>query len=268
MGEIVAYRCFVNPHFPRIKQIWKACLSAQSYYIPEASSWRIGLTCLPEITLKLLLLPFDLNRYSSRFVSKWTGSRPAQIVSFPKRVILGSGAKVCSSLQWSFSVRHLMVAPVWEVEGKGGASGGGGGRGGGAGGPLRHESLAEMVASSSVLSSSSQRSEKSKVLRQRRAAGFRYEPQDWSKSRVRRLSLVCSDCFIGLVELPVTRKQVLLKFKSVDFDNRVINSFFGLRGSDWVRVSFSSLYSTQRLEWFPSLSFLLCSQHNSQTLCI
>lgn len=232
MGEIVAYRCFVNPHFPRIKQIWKACLLAQSYYIPEASSWHVGLTCLPEITLKLLLLPLDLNRYSSRFVSKWTGSRPAQIVSFPKRVILGRGAEVCSSLQWSFNVRHLMVAPVWEVEGKGGASGGGGGRGGGAGGPLRHESLAEMVPSSSVLSSSSQRSEKSKVLRQRRAAGFRNEPQVWSKSRVRRLSLVCSDCFIGLLEMPVTQKQVLLKLKRLDFDNQVIDSFLDLRGSE------------------------------------
>lgn len=133
-------------------------------------------------------------------------------------------------------MRHLMVAPVWEVEGKGGASGGGGGRGGGrgggAGGPLRHESLAEMVPSSSVLSSSSHRSEKSKVLRQRRAAGFRYEPQVWSKSRVRRLSLVCSDCFIGLVELPVTRKQVLLKFKSVDFDN-IYKFFFW---TSWIRL--------------------------------
>lgn len=121
-----------------------------------------------------------------------------------------------------------MVAPVWEGEGKGGASGRGGGRGGGAGGPLRHETLVEMVPSSSVLSSSSQRSEKSKALRQRPAAGFRSEPQDWSKSQLRRLSLVCSDSFIGLVELPATQKQVLLQFKGTYFDNQVKNSFFVL----------------------------------------
>lgn len=95
-------------------------------------------------------------------------------------------------------MRHLMVAPLWETEGKGGASGGGGGRGGGAGGAWRQadDSLVAMGPSSSVLSSSSQRSEKSKVLRQRRAAGLRNEAQDWSKSQVRGLSLVWSDSFI------------------------------------------------------------------------
>lgn len=106
-------------------------------------------------------------------------------------------------------MRHLMVAPLWEAEGKGGAIGVEGGRGGGAGGVRRHvgDSFVELVPSSSVLSSSSQRSEKSKALRQRRAAGFRNEPQDWSKSQVRGLSLVCSDSFIGLSEFYVTQKR-------------------------------------------------------------
>lgn len=112
-----------------------------------------------------------------------------------------------------------MVAPVWEADGKGEANGEGGGRGGGAGGPLSLESLVEMLPSSSVLSSSSQRSEKSKVLRQRPVAGFRSEAQDWSKSQLRRLSLVCSDSFIGLVELSVTHKQVLLQFRSTYLDD-------------------------------------------------
>lgn len=206
----------------------------QSPYIPETSSCLIGLTCLPESALKLVLLPFDSNRYTSRFVSRWTGSSPAQIVWAPKRVILGRGAKLCSSLQWSFKVRHLMLAPLWEAEGKGGASGGGGGRGGGAGGARRHAggSLVELVPSSSVLSSSSQRSEKSKVLRQRRAAGFRNEPHDWSKSQVRGLSLVWSDSFIAISGTSVSPKEVLLIFKSTALSNQVTISVLCLRKSD------------------------------------
>ena len=173
----------------------------------------------------MVLPPLDSNRYSSLFVSKWTGSSPAQIVCPPKRVVLGRGAKLCSSLQCSFKVRHLMVAPVSGAEGKDGTGGGGGGRGGGAGGPLRHavDSLVELVPSSSVLSSSSQRSEKSKVLRQRRAAGSSSELQDWSKSQVRGLSLLWSDSFIGLSELSVTQKQVLLMFSSITLTNQVIS---------------------------------------------
>lgn len=111
-------------------------------------------------------------------------------------------------------MRHLMDAPAWEAEGKGG---GGGGRGGGAGGGARRHadvSTGELVPSSSVLSSSSQRSEKSKVLRQRRAAGVRNEAQDWSKSQV-RLSLVWSDSFIDLSGLSVTPKKVLLTFSNI-----------------------------------------------------
>lgn len=175
----------------------------------------------------MVLAPLDSNRYSSLFVSKWTGSSPAQIVCLPKRVVLGRGAKLCSSLQCSFKVRHLMVAPVWEAEGKCGTGGGGGGRGGGAGGPLRHAvgSLVKLVPSSSVLSSSSQRSEKSKVLRQRRAAGSSSELQDWSKSQVRGLSLVWSDSFIGLSELSVTQKQVLLMFGSITSTNQLVSSW-------------------------------------------
>lgn len=97
-------------------------------------------------------------------------------------------------------MRHLMGVLLWEAEGRAGARGGGGGRGGGAGGARRQtdDSFVVLAASSSVLSSSSHRSEKSKVLRQRCAAGFRNEAQDWSKSRVRGLSLVWSDSFIGL----------------------------------------------------------------------
>lgn len=90
-------------------------------------------------------------------------------------------------------MRHLMVAPLGEAKGKAGArGGGGGGRGGGAGGSKRfvEDSLVELVPSSSALSSSSQRSEKSKVLRQRCADGFRNDAQDWSKSQVRAFSLV------------------------------------------------------------------------------
>lgn len=106
-------------------------------------------------------------------------------------------------------MRHLMVSPLWEAEGKGGAIGAEGGRGGGAGGVCRHvgDSFVELFPSSSVLSSSSKRSEKSKVLRQRRAAGFRNGPQDWSKSQVRGFSLVCSDSFIDLLELYATQKR-------------------------------------------------------------
>lgn len=97
-------------------------------------------------------------------------------------------------------MRHLMVSPLWEAEGKGEASGGGGGRGGGAGGAWGNvgESLAELAASSSVLSSSSQRSEKSKVFRQRRAAGSMKGVQDWSKSQVMGFSFAWSDSFIGI----------------------------------------------------------------------
>lgn len=108
-------------------------------------------------------------------------------------------------------MRLLMVSPLWEAVGKGGASGGGGGRGGGAGGPRMQDgddSPVELAPSSSVLSSSSQRSEKSKVLRQRRAAGVRNELQDWSKSQVRGLSLLWSDSFIVLSEVSVTQNKV------------------------------------------------------------
>lgn len=101
-------------------------------------------------------------------------------------------------------MRLWMVAPEGEVEGKGGARGGG--RGGGAGGPLRQESSTAVVPSSSGMSSSSHKSVKSKVLRQIPAAGFRSEPQDWSKSKVSRLSLICSDPFIGPLGLSVTQK--------------------------------------------------------------
>ncbi len=195
---------------------------------PKASPCLIRLTCLPEITLKLVLLPLDSNRYSSRFVSKWTGSSVAQIVSVPNRVILGSQGKLSSSLQWSFKVRHLMGAPLWEAEGKGGAIGGGGGRGGGAGGAWRHVdvSLLELAPSSSVLSSSSQRSEKSKALRQRRAAGFRNEPQDWSKSQVSGLSLVWSDSFIGLSGLAVTQRRIRWSLIALLWQTRLLFLFF------------------------------------------
>lgn len=106
-----------------------------------------------------------------------------------------------------------MGVPLREAEGKAGArGGGGGGSGGGAGGAWScvDDSLIKLVPSSSVLSSSSQRSEKSKVLRQRPAAGLKIEPQDSSKSHVRGLSLVWSDSFIGPSELPKTQKTVLL----------------------------------------------------------
>lgn len=129
-------------------------------------------------------------------------------------------------------MRLWMVAPEGEVEGKGGASGGGGGRGGGAGGPLRQESGTVVVPSSSGMSSSSHRSVKSKVLRQIRAVGFRSEPQDWSKPKVSRLSLMCSDPFIGPLGLSVTQKQVLQKFKGERFDSQVIKSFLDSRGSE------------------------------------
>lgn len=107
-------------------------------------------------------------------------------------------------------MRDLTVPSLGEAEGKGeareGGGGGGGGRGGGAGGARRHidDLIVVRVPSSSVLSSSSQRSEKSKVLRQRRAAGVRNELQDWSKSQVS--SLDCSSSFIDPSKLPVTQK--------------------------------------------------------------
>lgn len=204
-----------HPHFS--KQIVETCGLFAHSGIPKVPTCGFGLTCLPETTLKLVLLPFDLNKYSSWFVSKGTGSRVAQIVWFPKRVILGRGFKFCSSRQWSFSVWHLMVASVWVIEVKGGASGGGGGSGGGAGGPLRFGLLAETARSSSVLSSSSLRSEKSKALRQRRAVGFTDEPHVWSKSHVRKLSLVCSDCFIGPLKLSGTQKQAQNLWKALTF---------------------------------------------------
>lgn len=153
------------------------------------------LTFFPEtLTLKEVLL--DWNRHSSCFVSKWTGSRPAQMVWFPKRVMRGSGDTACSSLQWSFMVQLLTVSPGWGVEGKGG-----GGRGGGAGGFFEQETAVETARSPSVWSSSSLRSEKSKVLRQRCSAGLRKDPQDGSQSHDGRFSLICSDSFILLFKI-------------------------------------------------------------------
>lgn len=154
------------------------------------------LTCLLETRCNVVLLLLDLNRYSSCFLSKSTGSSRAQMVWSPKRVILGSGANVWSSLQWSFSIWLLMVAPGGDEKGKGGGGGGGGGRGARADGPPKDSLLAEGVPSSSVLSSSSHRSEKSKVLSRRCSAGLRKELHDCSESQVRRFSLVSSDLFI------------------------------------------------------------------------
>lgn len=150
-----------------------------------------------------------------------------------------------------------MVAPLGEAKIKGGARGSGGGRGGGAGGTRRvADSFVELVPSSSVLSSSSQRSEKSKALIQRWAAGCRTDPQDLSKSQVMGFSLVWSDCFIGSSDLSVTQELF------VNFTMR--NHVPMLEKS---AVFFESSSQKSKTSKRPCLVYSLCTQQ-SHTLCI